>query len=89
MIVMPNFANVFLKESGGQLSSELAVFEMVSKLSIAHSDVIKLRKVEALTQNNKKYSNQLIAKICTYMGLEARPVNIRSSDIRKITPISD
>lgn len=71
----------------GTYGSELAVFEMAAKtLNYPfRRDQLK-KKIEALTQNNRTYSNLLIAKICTYMGLEARPVTIRSSDIRKVTP---
>tara|TARA_B100000674_G_scaffold116768_1_gene88022 strand:+ start:1568 stop:4477 length:2910 start_codon:yes stop_codon:yes gene_type:complete len=71
----------------GNFGSQLAVYEMTAKLFKVpfRRDSVK-KKIESYEVTGKKISTQLMAKYCTFMGLEARPVSIKASEIKKVTP---
>ena len=71
----------------GDLGSQLAVYEMVAKsFNLPFRRDSMKKRIGSYEATGQKVSTQLMAKYCTYMGLEARPVSVKAKDIKKITP---
>ena len=71
----------------GELGKQLAVLEMVAKVYKLpfRRDQLK-KKLLLITKKGHQINLQTLAKLCVGMGLDARPAEIESQNIRKIKP---
>ena len=71
----------------GELGRQLAVLEMVAKVHNVpfRRDQLK-KKLQMIARKGRRIDLQSLAKFCVGMGLEARPAEIESRNIRKVRP---
>lgn len=71
----------------GKINSQLAILEMIAKSLNVPFKRDQLKKKLLVSHKSKEFlETTTYAKLCTSMGLESRPVEIKTINIRKVKP---